>query len=88
MAKVSEEVTRRLFPTDTNNKPFFCNQCSVRGSSGFFPPVLSTTGQSDAVQGSISTAQSASSGELQVVNLALTSQLFTCPSLPIDSFKF
>lgn len=87
MAKVAEEVTKRLSSLDTITQPLAVPSALSEDPLGSVPPVLSSTGQADAVvQGSISTAQSALSGELKVVHdSALPSQLFTFPSLPIDA---
>ena len=86
MARVAEEVTRQLSPPDTGRQPLAVPSALSEVPLGSVPLVQSTSDQADAaVQSLISAAQSALSGELQVVHSAQPSQMFISPSLPVDA---
>ena len=87
VARVADEVTRRLSPPDTGHQPLAVPSALSEVPLGSVPLVQSTSDQVDAaVQSLISTAQSALSGELQVVYSAQPSQMFISPSLPVDAW--
>lgn len=88
VTRVAAEVTRRLSPPDTGHQPLVVPSALSEVPIGAVQSdnPQSTSDPADAaIQSSLTAAQSALTGELQVVQSAQPSHMFISPSLPVDA---